>query len=86
MPLPVAQPPTGTPPLMLDAKQKPENAFATPWLQWLTALWTAVRGPANTTAPATSAAKGFAGQLAYDQNFLYVYVGTQWKRIPLSSF
>lgn len=86
MPLPVAQPPTQTAPLLLDEKGKMTNALVSPWIQWLVALWTAVKGPANTTPPATSAAAGFAGQLAYDQNFLYVYVGAIWKRIPLQNF
>jgi hypothetical protein len=88
MSLPVAQPPTNTPPLLVDDKGKITNAFVSPWLQWLVALWTSVRGPANTTPPANSAAVGVAGQLAQDNNFLYVYNGTTktWKRIPLTVF
>jgi len=88
VPLPVAQPPTGTPPLGESSNHKIVNMFSSVWLQWLVALWTSVRGPANTTAPVNSASVGIAGQIAQDANFLYVYNGTTktWKRIALSSF
>ena len=72
---------------MEDEKHKFRNAFVSVWLQWLVALWGAVRGPANTAPPVNSAAAGTLGQLAFDQNFLYVNVGVnKWKRIPLNSF
>jgi hypothetical protein len=71
---------------MVDEKGKLLNAFVPAWIQWLTTIWDAVAGPAHTAAPVNSAAKGYAGQLAYDQNFLYVYVGTKWTRIPLGNF
>lgn len=77
---PVAPPPAST--AIVDK----QGNLTPPWIQWLTSIWDAVAGPAHTTAPATSAANGYAGQLAYDQNFLYVYVGSAWKRIPLNNF
>lgn len=53
-----------------------------------------MKSPANTRpAPATSAAPGNSGDIAFDQNFLYVCVrgktATQaalWKRTPLLGF
>lgn len=86
---PLSIPPTNTAPLMLNEKGKMENIFVSPWLQWLVALWTAVRSPANSTIPpASSAVVGVDGQLAQDANFLYVFNGATktWKRIPLTSF
>jgi hypothetical protein len=63
------------------------SLFTSPWQLWLTALWNAVRGPANTQAPKASNANGIAGQLAYDTNYLYVCLGAnQWKRVPLQNF
>jgi hypothetical protein len=78
--------PVQTPPLQMDDKGKLQNALVSPWIQWLAQLWDAVAGPAHTAAPANSAAKGYAGQLAYDQNYLYVYIGSKWTRIPLQNF
>lgn len=58
------------------------------WVQHFTQNFTAVRSPANTPVPASSAAPGVGGQIAYDQNFIYVYHGSlkKWLRSPLSSF
>jgi len=40
-----------------------------------------------TTVPANSSANGFAGQLAYDSNYIYVCVSANtWKRSALSSW
>lgn len=38
------------------------------------------------TAPANSTDSGSAGDLAYDNNFLYLHNGTQWVRAAMSSF
>lgn len=89
MPLPVPPPPPTTTPVLKDK----EKVFDAPWVIWLVAIWTAIRGIANIAPPVTSATPGIAGQLSFDQNFLYVCIqgNTQttvaiWKRIPLTAF
>ena len=79
--------PAFAPPPNLTQVVAEEGLFTGVWQLWLTALWNAVRGPANTTAPANSAANGTVGQIAFDANYLYICVGAkQWKRIALQSF
>ena len=41
---------------------------------------------ASLFTPASSAASGQTGQIAWDANYLYVYTGSAWKRAPLSTF
>lgn len=73
MALPVAPPPTD--PKKMDS-------------QTLTNWFTNLRAPANSVAPpATSASPAIAGQIAFDQNFIYIAVGkNQWRRIPHTAF
>lgn len=86
MAIPVAYPPTNTP-LLIEDKGKITNALTAPWIQWMISAWTNLRSPAGTTVPANSTVAGVPGQLAYDQNFLYVCVGVNlWKRIALTNF
>ncbi len=55
------------------------------WFQSLTDFNSNPRIPQAT--PASSSARGVAGSLTYDANFLYGCVATnQWKRIAWSSF
>lgn len=57
------------------------------WTQAFQALAQQLLSPVSTSAPASSAATGTAGQIATDSNFLYVCIGTNsWKRIALSAF
>jgi hypothetical protein len=82
MALPVSPPPIAT--KVLDAG----GLFSNVWIQIWTNWWTSIRAPANVTAPPfNSLATGVIGQIAFDQNFLYVAVGTnKWKRLPLTNF
>jgi hypothetical protein len=74
----MAKPPVSPPPL--DVRNI-DHPFLTNWYQ-------AIQAPAGVVAaPATSGAKGVPGQIAFDQNFVYVAVGVnQWKRIALVAF
>lgn len=88
MALSVSPPPLNTAPLEFDEKAKRSGNFVSPWQQMLTNWWSALRAPANAVAPPlTSASVAIAGQIAFDQNFLYIAVGkNQWKRIALTAF
>lgn len=39
-----------------------------------------------TPAPSLSSDGGNAGDVAYDEDYLYIHVGTQWKRVALNSW
>jgi hypothetical protein len=65
------------------------------WYQWFTLLAPRLTSPVVGTPPASSSDQGIAGQIAFDQNFLYLCVTTNqtrqpqantWKRIALSAF
>lgn len=62
--------------------------FSFAWYQWLTGVVAKIlRAPASASTPATAVAAGVPGQIAYDQNFVYVCVGTNsWKRAALAAF
>lgn len=63
------------------------NTFARPWYEWLAStVANALQAPVSASAPANSSAQGTPGQVAFDQNFLYIFTGNAWKRIPLTSF
>lgn len=56
------------------------------WAQYFQFAAQQLKTPANQTPPALSNAPGTFGQIAIDGNFLYVSVGTTWKRIALANF
>ena len=67
----------------------PKSGRLTPgWQIYMELNANQLKTPANQAPPVNSSATGSAGQLAYDDNYLYVYSGVsnQWKRLPLQSF
>lgn len=66
-----------------------KQGFATyDWMQHLQISAQQLKTAANQTAPTSSSDPGQNGQLAMDDNFLYVYSGVsnKWKRIALQNF
>lgn len=35
--------------------------------------------------PAHANSTGYSGEICWDENNLYIHIGTEWKKIPLSS-
>jgi hypothetical protein len=64
------------------------SGFSFPWYQWFSATVAKVlRAPASSAPPVTSAGAGVPGQIAYDQNFVYVCIQANlWKKIALTAF
>jgi hypothetical protein len=63
------------------------NTFAASWYNWLAQIVGRKLQTASSSAPAAAASAGIAGQIAYDQNYIYVCVGADtWKRAALSAF
>lgn len=63
------------------------DKISEPFYKWFNLIPPRLTSPAVASTPATSGANGIAGQLFYDQNFLYICVATnKWKRIALSAF
>lgn len=63
------------------------NSFGFSWYQWLAKVARVLFAPVSGSAPGTSASAGVPGQIAYDQNFLYVCTSSNhWKRIALTAF
>ena len=42
--------------------------------------------PGTGQVPGTPTANGFVGQITVDNNFIYVYTGNIWKRVPISNW
>ena len=42
--------------------------------------------PGTGQVPSTPSSNGFAGQLTVDNNYIYVYTGNIWKRVPISNW
>jgi hypothetical protein len=65
-----------------------DDGHPTPiYRKWLDKIPAAVTSPGNsgTVPTADNHFQGIPGQLAYDENFLYVCIDTnQWKRLPLT--
>lgn len=87
------QPPPVQGQVFLDA----DGAPSYPWKQWFELIPPALTSPASSSGPpaASSApnAPGIVGQIAFDQNFIYVCIqsasATQkavWKRAALSAW
>jgi hypothetical protein len=63
------------------------NIFSFAWYTWLSSTVGKLLQTASVNAPATSGASGSPGQIAYDQNYIYVCVGANaWKRAALNGF
>lgn len=77
-------PPVASEPVL----QEGANSFSTGWYQWFTSKVAKIlNAPVSSAAPATSASTGTPGQIAFDNNSLYVCVGVNaWKKLPLSTF
>lgn len=73
---------SGNYPLMLGTgSQSPTSGTGTMQVNGDTQkLWSVRRTPAN------SAAAGYLGEVCFDDNFLYVYTSTGWKRTALVAF
>lgn len=56
------------------------------WMIHLQLTAQQLKTPANQTPPTASNQPGQFGQIALDANFLYIYMGTGWKRIALTNF
>jgi len=42
--------------------------------------------PGTGQVPSTPGANGFVGQITVDNNFIYVYTGNIWKRVPIANW
>lgn len=75
------------PPIAQEAVLSGEG-FSFSWYQWFTSTVARIlNAPVSSAAPATAAGPGTPGQIAYDQNFVYVCIQTNvWKRSPLTTF
>ena len=64
------------------------STFSFAWYNWFAQVVArTLNAPVSSAAPAKSVAAGTPGQVAYDQNYLYLCVGTNtWKRLPLTAF
>jgi len=78
----VRLPPLQTP--LLDTNSK----ISLPWAQYFQALTTAVQeAPTFVTVPVTHSGTGTPGQIAFDDNFIYVCVeANTWKRAAIATF
>ena len=58
------------------------------WTKQFQIASTQLNAPAATIAPpVSSTSAAVAGQIAFDDNYLYIATGkNQWKRLPLASF
>lgn len=76
-------PPIASQPIIAEGK------FVFSWYHWFAAIVAkSLNAPVVAAAsPFPSASTGTAGQIRYDQNFLYVCTGANtWKRVALSAF
>lgn len=72
-----------------DPKGKPTGKLATTHQKWVTQVQQGINASPqiDATIPASSAAVGQPGQIAFDSNFLYIAVGLNtWRRVALSIF
>jgi hypothetical protein len=62
--------------------------FSFSWYNWFAQTVARIlNAPVSSSAPAKSSSAGTPGQIAYDQNYLYVCTGNNsWKRSPLTAF
>ena len=81
-------PPVVQDPVLTEQDGKQQNSFSFSWYQWFAMkVARALFAPVSGAAPASSAGAGTPGQIAYDQNFLYVCIRANvWKRIALTAF
>ena len=58
-----------------------------PWSKWFQQVSQQLSTPLNWDAPASSASPGQVGQVAIDENYLYICVAVNtWKRVALTVF
>jgi hypothetical protein len=63
------------------------SGFSVSWYQWFaTTVARALLSPATSSVPVSANAPGTLGQMATDGNYLYVYIGTSWKRTALAAW
>lgn len=73
-------PPQAQEPVLADGR------FSMAWYQWFAQIVGRLLQTASPHAPVSSNAPGTPNQLAYDQNYIYVYVVTKWKRAALNAW
>lgn len=70
----------------LFVKAVPPQHGMSPAYNSTTGQWEPATAAGAVKPPATSSAPGIAGQIAFDGSFVYVHVGTGWKRATLTTF